>query len=191
MENMLAIVCKAGAGVKALEDYSKDGAIDKNAGIHGFSAYMGKDFTGRFLVLCLENLRHGFCLYQLLVQAKVIGDVLINFYFIFRPYVGGFVSGDPQRRLLIPKPRLPNGECPPGLLGFAVNMIDVDATHLLCLTPCGYGLRETLFYHLFCRTQVYRTRAEMLSARPLISEGAISLDGGIIRSSGVDLLGNR
>ncbi|KAI4302886.1 hypothetical protein MLD38_038583 [Melastoma candidum] len=164
VETMLAIVCKTGAAVKDLEDYGKDGTIDKNAGIHGFSAYMGRALTGRFLAFCLENLR---------------------------PYVGGFVPEDPQRRLQILKPRLPNGECPPGFLDFAVNMIDVDATHLLCLTSSGYGLRETLFYHLFSRTQVYRTRAEMLSARPLISEGAISLDGGIIRSSGVNLLGNR
>jgi len=103
--------------------------------------------------------------------------------------VGGFVAGDPQRRLDLIKPRLPNGECPPGFLGFAVNMINVDNTNLFCLTASGYGLRETLFYSLFSRLQVYRTRAEMLLTLPCISDGALSLDGGMIRSTGV--LGNR
>lgn len=89
------------------------------------------------------------------------------------------------------KPRLPNGECPPGFLGFAVNMINVDCTNLFCLTSSGYGLRETLFYNLFSRLQVYKTRAEMVLALPCISDGALSLDGGMIRSSGVFSLGNR
>lgn len=86
---------------------------------------------------------------------------------------------------------MPNGESPPGFLGFAVNMIDVESKNLFCVTASGYGLRETLFYNLFSRLQVYRTRAEMLLALPLISDGALSLDGGIIRSTGVFYLGNR
>uniref|UniRef100_A0A7N2MHB8 Uncharacterized protein n=1 Tax=Quercus lobata TaxID=97700 RepID=A0A7N2MHB8_QUELO len=43
-----------------------------------------------------------------------------------RPYAGEFVADDPQRRLDLAKPKLPNGECPPGFLGFAVKMINVD-----------------------------------------------------------------
>ncbi|XP_031269326.1 protein DEFECTIVE IN MERISTEM SILENCING 3-like [Pistacia vera] len=70
-------------------------------------------------------------------------------------------------------------------------MIDVESKNLFCVTASGYGLRETLFYNLFSRLQVYRTRAEMLLALPLISDGALSLDGGIIRSTGVFYLGNR
>lgn len=108
-----------------------------------------------------------------------------------RPYAGEFVTDDPQRRLDLIKPRLPNGECPPGFLGFAVNMVNVDSTNLFCLTASGYGLRETLFYNLFSCLQVYRTRAEMLLALPCISHGALSLDGGIFRSTGVFSLGNR
>ncbi|KAJ0037397.1 hypothetical protein Pint_22653 [Pistacia integerrima] len=36
-------------------------------------------------------------------------------------------ADDPHRRLDILKPRLSNGESPPGFLGFAVNMIDVES----------------------------------------------------------------
>ncbi|XP_059435420.1 protein DEFECTIVE IN MERISTEM SILENCING 3-like isoform X2 [Corylus avellana] len=164
VETMLAIVCKTYEGVKALETYDNEGCINKSSGLHRLGASIGRALDGRFLVICLENLI---------------------------PYVGGFVAGDPQRRLDIIKPRLPNGECPPGFLGFAVNMINVDNTNLFCLTASGYGLREMLFYNLFSRLQVYRTRAEMLLALPCISDGALSLDGGMIRSTGVFSLGNR
>ncbi|TKY74089.1 DEFECTIVE IN MERISTEM SILENCING 3 [Spatholobus suberectus] len=70
-------------------------------------------------------------------------------------------------------------------------MINVDNSNLFCVIPSGYGLRETLFYNLFSRLQVYKTRAEMIQALPCISEGALSLDGGMVRSSGVFTLGNR
>lgn len=98
---------------------------------------------------------------------------------------------DSQRKLDILNPRLPNGECPAGFIGFAVNMINIDSRNLFCLTPSGYGLRETLFYNLFSRLQVYKTRAEMIRALPCISDGALSLDGGMIRRCGVFSLGNR
>ncbi|XP_030463894.1 protein DEFECTIVE IN MERISTEM SILENCING 3 isoform X2 [Syzygium oleosum] len=163
-DTMLSIVCQTRQGLKALETYNREGGIDKSAGLHGLSSSIGRTLNGRFLVICLEDLR---------------------------PYVGDFVADDSQRRLDLFKPRLPNGECPPGFLGFAVNMVNIETTNLICLTPSGHGLRETLFYHLFSRTQVYSTRAHMLCARPLISGGAISLDGGIIRGPGMYSLGNR
>ena len=97
---------------------------------------------------------------------------------------------DAQRKLDILIPRLPNGELPSGFLGFAVNMINLDSSNLFCVTPSGYGLRETLFYNLFSRLQVYKTRAKMIQALPCISEGALSLDGGMVRSCGVFSLGN-
>ena len=84
-----------------------------------------------------------------------------------------------------------HSECPAGFLGFAVNMINIDSSNLFCVTPSGYGLRETLFYNLFSRMQVYKTRAEMMQALPFISDGALSLDGGMVRSCGVFYLGNR
>lgn len=110
---------------------------------------------------------------------------------LFRPYPGKYVVDDPQRKLDILNPRLPNGECPAGFLGFAANMINVDNSNLFGVTSSGYGLRETLFYNLFSRLQVYKTRAEMIQALPCISDGALSLDGGIVRSCGVFSLGNR
>ncbi|KAK9196376.1 hypothetical protein WN943_004504 [Citrus x changshan-huyou] len=166
VDTMLAIVCKTFECVKALETYDKEGHIIKSSGLHGLGASIGRAIDGRFLVICLENLRH-------------------------EPFAGEFVVDDPQRRLDLWKPRLPTGECPPGFLGYAVNMINIDSKNLFCATASGHGLRETLFYNLFYRLQVYRTRADMLLALPLISDGAISLDGGIIRSSGVFSLGSR
>ncbi|GMI95284.1 INVOLVED IN DE NOVO 1, DEFECTIVE IN MERISTEM SILENCING 3 [Hibiscus trionum] len=164
VQTMLAIVCKTYECIKALETYNHDGYIDKTSGLHGCGASIGRSLDGRFRVICLESLR---------------------------PYAGDFIADDPQRRLDLLKPRLPNGDCPPGFLGFAVNMIHVDSSNLFHVTATGNGLRETLFYNLFSRLQVYRTRAEMVLALPLISEGAVSLDGGIIRSPGVFSLGSR
>ncbi|KAM0939565.1 hypothetical protein DsansV1_C20g0164781 [Dioscorea sansibarensis] len=163
-ETMLGVVCKTFEGIKALEKYDKEGMIDKNFGLHGLGPSIGRLLEGRFLAISLANLR---------------------------AYPGGFLAGDPQKRLDFPKPRLPDGKCPPGFLGFAVNMIDLDDDHLSCLTSNGHGLRETLFYSLFSCLQVYRSRAEMEFAMPCISEGAISLDGGMIKTNGLFYLGAR
>ncbi|KAL5221125.1 hypothetical protein ABZP36_025838 [Zizania latifolia] len=164
LDNMLGVVCKTYDGVKCLETYDKEGIIDKRSGIHGLGRSIGKFLDGRFTVFCLENIR------------PFSGDVMVN---------------DPQRKLVLHKPRLPNGECPPGFLGFAVNMIHLDLTNLSCLTAGGHGLRETLFYCLFSHLQVYKTRAELRDAIPLINDGAVSLDGGILRPNGSFCLGNR
>nr|GMC96422.1 protein DEFECTIVE IN MERISTEM SILENCING 3-like isoform X1 [Ipomoea batatas] len=127
---MLAVVCKTYDGVLALETYDKEGLINKSSGLHGLGASIGQPLDGRFLVICLENLRFG-------------------------------------RRLDLLKPKLPNGESPPGFIGFAVNMINVDSMN------------------------VYNTRLEMLRALPCISRGAVSLDGGMIKRDGIFSLGNR
>ncbi|XP_058100472.1 protein DEFECTIVE IN MERISTEM SILENCING 3-like isoform X2 [Magnolia sinica] len=163
LESMLAVVCKTYEGVKALELYDQAGRIDKSVGLHGLGQSIGRPMDGRFRVICLEDLI---------------------------PYAGKFVAEDPQKKLALLKPRLPSGECPSGFLGFAVNMIHVDNTNLSCLTPSGHGLRETLFYYLFSHLQVYRTRVDMQLALPCISDGAISLDGGMMKGSGVFDLGN-
>ncbi|XP_055825980.1 protein DEFECTIVE IN MERISTEM SILENCING 3-like [Solanum dulcamara] len=164
LETMLAVVCKTHDGLKALEAYDKECRINKSFGLHGVGASIGRPLDDRYLVICLENLR---------------------------PYTGEFIADDPQRRLAIKKPRCLNEETPPGFLGFAVNMINIDTANLYCVTSTGHGLRETLFYRLFSRLQVYKTRADMLQALPLIADGAISLDGGIIKSHGVFSLGER
>ncbi|XP_076957795.1 protein DEFECTIVE IN MERISTEM SILENCING 3-like, partial [Bidens hawaiensis] len=162
LETMLALVCTAYKGVEALETYDKEGFVSKSSGLHGLSASIGKSIDGRFNVICLENLR---------------------------PYVGEFMPDDPQRRLALLKPNLPSGETPQGYVGFAVNMIHLDTAHLSSLTSDGHGLRETLFYNLFSKLQVYDTRPHMLQALPFLSHGAISLDGGLVRSNGVLVFG--
>ncbi|KAF5188358.1 Defective in meristem silencing [Thalictrum thalictroides] len=164
LETMTAIVCKTFDGIKALEAYDEKGSINKNIGLHGIGLSIGRHIDERFLAICLEGLR---------------------------PYAGEFIADDPQRKLDLLKPRLPNGKSPPGFLGFAVNMINLDRGNLSCLTVSGHGLRETLFYSLFSRMQVYRTKKEMLLSLPCVSDGAISLDGGMIKTSGVFALGNR
>lgn len=108
-----------------------------------------------------------------------------------RAYRGDYNHGDPQRMLLLPSPTLPNGNSPPGFIGYAVNMIYLDAHHLYTRTSGGKGLRETLFYHLLGEVQVYKTRETMRKAleKSCIQHGAVSLDGGIIRGNGVISLG--
>ncbi|KAM3381798.1 protein DEFECTIVE IN MERISTEM SILENCING 3 isoform X3 [Capsicum galapagoense] len=163
-ETMLAVVCKTHDGLEALEKYDKDGFIDKSSGLHGLGASMGRPLNDRFVVICVQNLS---------------------------PYAGEFIADDPEKRLSIKKPRYLNDEVPSGFLGFAVNMINIDSANLYCITSTGHGLRETLFYKLFSRLQVYKTRADMLQALPVITDGAVSLDGGIIKSDGVSFLGER
>lgn len=55
---MLAIVCRTYEGVKALETYDSGGCINKSSGLHGLGASIGRALDGRFLVICLESLRH-------------------------------------------------------------------------------------------------------------------------------------
>ncbi|XP_075502442.1 protein DEFECTIVE IN MERISTEM SILENCING 3-like isoform X1 [Primulina tabacum] len=155
---MLAVVCKTYEGVNALEAYNKEGSINKSLGLHALATLTRRSLDDPFLVICLESLR---------------------------PYPGEFIADDPQRRLDLLKPRIINGETPPGFLGFAVNMINIDRTHLYYITKSGFGLRETLFYNLLSRLQVYKSREDMLKALPYIPDGAISLDGGMIKSPGV------
>ncbi|RCV23423.1 hypothetical protein SETIT_5G005100v2 [Setaria italica] len=163
MDNMLALVCKTYNGVKGLEKYDKDGIIDKSSGIHGLGRSVGKLLNGRFTVFCLENLR---------------------------PFSGDVNIDDPQRKLILHRPRFPGGESPAGFLDFAVNMIHLDRAHLSCLTASGHGLRETLFYSLFSHLQVYKTRSDIQRALPLINDGAVSLDGGILKPNGSFCLGD-
>ncbi|KAG2329554.1 hypothetical protein Bca4012_020893 [Brassica carinata] len=162
--SMLALVYKDYKSVTPLEKYDNQGNVDRNGAIHGLASSIGRTIEGHFDVISLENLR---------------------------PFVGMRLAGDPQRRLDLPNPKLPNGEYSPGFLGYAVNLIQIDPAYLLCVTSYGYGLRETLFYSLFSHLQVYKTRVDMISALPCITDGAVSLDGGIIRKSGIFTLGIR
>ncbi|KAF7826192.1 protein DEFECTIVE IN MERISTEM SILENCING 3-like isoform X1 [Senna tora] len=168
LETMLAIVCKTREGINALEKYEADGTINPASGLHGLGSSIGKKVNGRFVVICTFML-----------------------VFVFSPFIGGVVANDPQKKLNLPKPKSPDGDSPAGFIDYAVNMINLDSKNLSYLTADGYGLRETLFYRLFSRLQVYRTRKEMLLARPCITDGALSLDGGMIKKCGVFAFGPR
>ncbi|KAL8537992.1 hypothetical protein ACS0TY_000080 [Phlomoides rotata] len=98
-------------------------------------------------------------------------------------------SSDPQQLLPFEAPTLPNSSVPPGFLGYAVNMIDIDESNIQWRTESGYGLRETLFYRLFGELQVYKDRESMISAQSCIKDGALSLDGGIMGGNGLLSLG--
>ncbi|KAM7265607.1 hypothetical protein ACFE04_003290 [Oxalis oulophora] len=194
LENMLAIVCRTFEGIKDLETYDMEGAVNKEHGLHGLGVSIGRIVEGRYHVICLDSLRHGFHFQFFISQVKYFNLPGVSSVMSFSPswpYAGDFIADDPQKRLDLLKPKLPNGESPPGFLGFAVNMIKVDSIHSYYLTQNGHGLRETLFYNLLSRLQVYKTRADMLFARPCISNGAISLDGGMIKTSGLFSLGDR
>ncbi|KAK1399436.1 protein DEFECTIVE IN MERISTEM SILENCING 3-like [Heracleum sosnowskyi] len=154
-EAMMAIVYKTFDGVKDLDSYDKEGITDRNSGLHGIGSSFGRLVEGQFRVICLNGLI---------------------------PYVGEFVADDPQRRLDLIKPKFPGGETPCGFVGYAVNLVHIDNQNLFCVTSSGHGLRETLFYHLFSQLQVYRTEKDMQQALPCIKNGAVSLDGGMIRS---------
>lgn len=110
---------------------------------------------------------------------------------IDRPYVGDYMEIGWQRKLALPKPALPDRTTPPGFLGYAVNMIDIDPNHIQVKTVAGHGLRETLFYQLFGELQVYETKEHLKHARGCITEGAVSLDGGIIQGKGIISLGSK
>ncbi|KAK4835638.1 hypothetical protein QYF36_012364 [Acer negundo] len=106
------------------------------------------------------------------------------------PYTGLINGSDLQRRLALPDPILPSSNVPLGFLGYAVNMVNLDGHHLRTMTLAGYGLRETLFYRLFGKLQIYGTCEYMIQARACIKYGAVSLDGGILRENGIISLGH-
>ncbi|KAK9049166.1 hypothetical protein SSX86_031867 [Deinandra increscens subsp. villosa] len=158
-DQMLAVVCKYYEDIRLLERYRKNGTLNPKQALHMFARELGQSINGRYLVLCIEDIR----------PCKVDKDV--------------------HGKLLFPAPILPDGSIPGGFLGYAVNMINIDVDHLDAKTVSGYGLRETLFYRLFRETQVYETREDMNRAIPCIKDGAVSLDGGILRGDGAVSLG--
>ncbi|KAI3731384.1 hypothetical protein L1987_62572 [Smallanthus sonchifolius] len=158
-DQMLAVVCKHYEDVRLLERYDKNGRLNPKFALHMFARKLGQSINGRYHVLFIEDIR----------ACKVDTDV--------------------EGTLLFPDPILPNGSTPVGFLGYAVNMINIDFDHLDTKTDSGCGLRETLFYRLFGETQVYETREDMKRAISCLKDGAVSLDGGILRGNGLMSLG--
>lgn len=95
------------------------------------------------------------------------------------------MKNDPQRKLAMDNPCLPNGDPIPGFKGYAVNMIDLGSEELNIQTNSGHGLRETLFYGIFGDLQVYETAEHLQAALPYINdEAVVSLDGVISKENG-------
>ncbi|GKC22406.1 hypothetical protein Tco_1024556 [Tanacetum coccineum] len=158
-DQMLAVVCKSYRDVCLIDTYEKSGKFKREQLLDIFPTELRESVNGRYHVLCLENIS----------PCKAKKDRL--------------------GKILLPDPTLPNGSTPAGFVGYAVNLIEVDADHVDTKIGCGYGLRETLFYRLFGKTQVYESKEELKSAIHCIKDGAISLDGGIIRGNGAVYLG--
>uniref|UniRef100_A0A1J3I4J6 Protein DEFECTIVE IN MERISTEM SILENCING 3 n=2 Tax=Noccaea caerulescens TaxID=107243 RepID=A0A1J3I4J6_NOCCA len=121
------------------------------------AALLNRSITSRFLIICLDATR---------------------------PWSSGLVKNDPQRKLAMDNPCLPNGDPIPGFIGYAVNMIELDLADLDIQTNSGHGLRETLFYGVFGDLQVYETGEYLQAALPHINEDAVSLDGVIFKENG-------
>ncbi|KAH9325961.1 hypothetical protein KI387_006139, partial [Taxus chinensis] len=162
-DNMLAIVCKSHEAIEQLEQYDQAGKLIPESGIHGIAITENRHIDGRFRVICLEDLRS---------------------------YDGGCKSDDPQKCLIIEDPKLLSGTKPSGFMGYAVNMIKLDPENPNASASSGVGLRETLFFNLFSYLQVYETRNHMIKAISCIKDGALSLDGGMLRRKGIIECGN-
>ncbi|CAA7023350.1 unnamed protein product [Microthlaspi erraticum] len=116
-----------------------------------------RPITSRFLIICLDATR---------------------------PWSSGLVENDPQRKLAMKNPCLPNGDPIPGFIGYAVNMIELDLADLDIQKNSGHGLRETLFYGVFGDLQVYQTGEYLQAALPHIKADCVSLDGVIFKENG-------
>nr|GMC58205.1 protein defective in meristem silencing 3 [Ipomoea batatas] len=158
-KQMLAVVCNAhssSAGSSKMP--GKHGHLSSADALSTLANNLGTSINGGYDMICLNDIR---------------------------PYTGE-LSIDPQRMLAMVKPALPNGESPPGFLGYAVNMIHISAKHLQFRTASGHGLRETLFYRLLGELQVYANRDCMSMASSCSNKHpAVSLDGVIMRGNGV------
>ncbi|KAI5664975.1 hypothetical protein M9H77_24298 [Catharanthus roseus] len=161
-DQMLAIVCKSTKYASDLVKHGPNGQINSDVGLHALATKLGLPINKQYVVISLENTRA----------------------------YAGEISNNHLRKLALPDPILANGSPPPGYLGYAVNMIELDSSFWHWKTPSGHSLRETLFYHLFGDLQVYENREAMNRATYCIMHaGAVSLDGGAMKH-GVVTIGN-
>ncbi|XP_060971271.1 structural maintenance of chromosomes flexible hinge domain-containing protein GMI1 isoform X5 [Cannabis sativa] len=161
-DQMLAVVARSFETAILLEKHKQTGDVNCSHVNHEKAPLLGQSINGRFIVICFDNIS---------------------------PFRGSLKSGS-QRKLDLQRPYLNDGTIPKGFLGFAVNMIDFDADQLSIKNSSGNGLRETVFYHLLGELHLYRTLEDMLAARACIKQGAISLDGGILRGDSVISFGS-
>ncbi|KAL6508311.1 hypothetical protein OROHE_021853 [Orobanche hederae] len=160
---MLAIVC---------ENYSAAHEFEINTR-HKLA---NEPISGGYLALCLDDIR--FCS---IIQLHIVVDL----------WLLGCLAGitetiiGPQNLLPLQPPTLPGGDVPQGFMGYAVNLISIETSYLQWRMKSGHGLREILFYRLFGELQVYRDRDSMMMAKSCIKDGAVSLDGGILKGNGL------
>ncbi|KAK6936673.1 hypothetical protein RJ641_033703 [Dillenia turbinata] len=157
-DQMLAIVCKSNSTAHALLTHGDSSGGHSRNELYVKVSEFRECVNCPFNVICLESIR---------------------------PYTGEYKNGNFQHMLALPDPTLPNGQCPMGFLGHAVNMIKLDANTADTRTTSGHGLRETLFYRLFGDLQVYNSIQNMERAQAYIQHGAVSLDGAIIKGNGI------
>lgn len=157
-----------------------------------FGPFLSHLFSTVFCLIladCLSFMSRKEKLRTMLIRSIVTYECFCDcFVLCCSPYSGAILGS--EKSLSFPNPTLPTGEIPSGFLGFAVNMINIDTSHLSSVTSSGLGLRETLFYRLFGELQVYKTRVEMERAVSVLKADAISLDGGIVSRKGILSLGH-
>jgi hypothetical protein len=54
---MLAVVCRSFAAASALEKYEQNGEVHCRHALHAEASALGKSIKGRFLLVCLEDIR--------------------------------------------------------------------------------------------------------------------------------------
>ncbi|XP_073119443.1 structural maintenance of chromosomes flexible hinge domain-containing protein GMI1-like [Henckelia pumila] len=124
--------------------------------------FSSKSSSGRYLTLCLEDTRTN----------------------------GNQLESDSQNLDSLQEPTLPNGCTPHGFLGYAVRLVNTEAVHSQGITKSDLSIRQTLLCCLFGGLQVYENKQCMKMARACIRDGAISLDGGIIKRNGLISFGS-
>lgn len=127
-----------------------------------FSSKFGQSSSGRYLTLCLEDTRKN----------------------------GNELASDSQNLDSLQEPTLLNGSTPHGFLGYAVRLVNMEAVHSHGTRKNDLSTRQTLLCCLFGELQVYENKQCMKMARACIRDGAISLDGGIMKRNGLISFGN-
>ncbi|CAM6104906.1 unnamed protein product [Calypogeia fissa] len=170
---LLLIITQTQRGVEELDVHDADGQIDENRGLHGFARSRNYNLSGKYEALPLTDTKP------------------------YRPAHGAAVNMEHHQRILnINPPLLPSRQVPAGFLGYAVNLVNLAHEHLQMRVNTQshgeVGLRESLFFYLLRKLQVYDTRRNMISAKECLGRlegGAISLDGGLIKPNGRQQLG--
>ena len=55
---MLAVVCKSYATIDTIETYEPNGNVDRAHALHAAATGLGKSISGRYLVICVEDIRY-------------------------------------------------------------------------------------------------------------------------------------